>query len=431
MKPLAFFHYSLILLLAACLAFTPAGAQQDSNTHAVPVTLSAYLYRVGRDNLSMLSERLNVNIAEAGIESAKVFPDPGLSAGVYDNQDTKLHLGTGVNTGLSATLELGGKRKARIGLARSQAELSRALLQDYLRNLRADAALAYFNTLLQQYRYQVTDSSYKAMQQLADADSIRLRAGAIAAIDARQSRLEAMNLLAGRIQSANDQKTAMIRLSLLCGHPATDTLLQPGPGFGDLDRSFSLMALITQAQEERADAIAARNARIVADKSLALIRANRKIDLGLSAGLQFSGEATNETAPTPAYRSISAGVSIPLKLSNIYKGELKAAQYSRQQSELQYRQVLLQIQTEVMQAYMDYRTAGQKVAQYHSSLLEEAKKILEGKVYSYKRGETSLLEVLNAQRTSNDIRQDYYQALYDYAAALIGLERSAGIWDLQ
>lgn len=58
-------------------------------------------------------------------------------------------------------------------------------------------------------------------------------------------------------------------------------------------------------------------------------------------------------------------------------------------------------------------------------------KVLTGKVYSYKRGETSLLEVLNAQRTYNDVQQNYYQALFNYAGALITLECSAGIWDLQ
>jgi cobalt-zinc-cadmium efflux system outer membrane protein len=41
-----------------------------------------------------------------------------------------------------------------------------------------------------------------------------------------------------------------------------------------------------------------------------------------------------------------------------------------------------------------------------------------------------LLEVLNAQRTYNEVQQRYYQTLYSYAAALVELEKAAGIWDI-
>lgn len=47
-----------------------------------------------------------------------------------------------------------------------------------------------------------------------------------------------------------------------------------------------------------------------------------------------------------------------------------------------------------------------------------------------KEAESSILEVLNAQRTYNDVRKDYYQALADNATALIELERKTGIWDI-
>jgi cobalt-zinc-cadmium efflux system outer membrane protein len=45
------------------------------------------------------------------------------------------------------------------------------------------------------------------------------------------------------------------------------------------------------------------------------------------------------------------------------------------------------------------------VQQFDNGMLTDAKEVLEGKIYSYKRGETSLLEVLNAQRTYNDVQQ--------------------------
>ena len=56
--------------------------------------------------------------------------------------------------------------------------------------------------------------------------------------------------------------------------------------------------------------------------------------------------------------------------------------------------------------------------------------MVKGKIYSYDRGETSLLEVLNAQRTYDEVRTLYIETLYNSAASLVELETSAGIWDI-
>ncbi|MFB6453840.1 TolC family protein [Chitinophaga sp. Hz27] len=425
-------HYKKMFLL---LLLTSMGlavqAQTDTNFIRTDLALDQYLNKVGKQNLGYIATQYDVSIADAGIESAKVFPDPELSIGVYDNQQASLHLGRGYNAGLSNIFELGGKRSARIGLAKSQADLSKALLQDYFRNLRADAALAYYSALQQYCQYKVMLDSYHTMKQLADADSIRYKLGAIMEVDARQSKLEAGNLLNTLYQGEADWKTALVQLNLFMGKEQHDTLAFPTGDFEHLNRNFPLMNMIDNAQNNRADVVAAKGNKTVAEKTLKLAKANRKIDLGVNAGYQYNGESTNEIAPTPMYKSVNAGIAIPLKFSNAYKGELKAARYAIQQSATQYDQVLLQISTEVTQAYMNYEAAQKQVSQYRSGLMTEAAKVLEGKIYSYKRGETSLLEVLNAQRTYNDIQQSYYQSLYNYAATLINLERSAGIWDLQ
>ena len=395
------------------------------------LSLKQYLYAVGRQNLGYIAQRYNVGIAEAGIESAKVFPDPQLSVGAYDNQQAVKHLGRGYNASIGTTFELGGKRQARIGLAQSQSELAKAQVQDYFRNLRAEAALAYFNALLQEQLLRVQQASYQTMKQLAEADSVRYRLGAIAAIDARQSKLEAATLQNGVFQADAVFNSALVQLGQYMGKVQTDSLFFPNGNFDRLERNFVLSVLIDSAQASRADVVGAQRAKIVADKTLKLAVANRKIDLGLTLGAQQSGASTNETAPTPAYRSVNISVTVPLKLSNRYKGDIKAAQFGMAQSATLYDEVLQLINVEVTQAYFSYKASEKQVKQFRNGLLSEAEKVLEGKVYSYKRGESSLLELLNAQRTYNEVQQSYCQTLYDYAASLIDLERVAGIWDLE
>jgi len=138
----------------------------------------------------------------------------------------------------------------------------------------------------------------------------------------------------------------------------------------------------------------------------------------------------NVIAPTPSTATVNAGISIPLKFSNRRSGDLRGAQYGALQAEQEYKQTELEIQTEVKQRYQHYMATQKQVRQYEKGLLIEAKAILDGKIYSYQRGETSLLEVLDAQRTHNETQQGYYQTLYNYASSLVELERAAGIWDI-
>ena len=419
-----------LIPVLSVLSLTRVYAQKNTLPAVSEMSMQQYLNLVGRENIGYATQKYDVSIAEAGIESARVFPDPEFSTGVFDNQQKKLKLGQGVSFGLSTTLELGGKRTARIALAKSETELNKAVLLDYLRNLRADAAIAYYNAVEQQYLLRLQQQSYLIVKQIADADSIRYQLGSISQTDARQSKLEANNLLSGIDQYEANWQNARLVMGTFAGKKNPDTLICPAANFENLTRTLNLESLIEQAQHLRADAIAATNSKTVADKGLALVKANRVTDLGINAGLQFNGVSINEIAPTPYHKTVNVGISFPLKFSNRYKGDLKAARFTIQQAGLRYESVLQQIRSEVAQAYFSYLAAQKQVVRYQNGLLSEGKKVLDAKIYSYKRGETSLLEVLIARRIYSDTQQAYYSAQANYARAWVELERAAGIWDI-
>ncbi|WP_131537062.1 TolC family protein [Pedobacter nototheniae] len=421
--------HKYILSIILIFGFFQACAQ--INVDSLKLSIEQYLNLVGQKNIAYAAQKYDVSIAEAGIESARIFPDPQFSAGLFDNQHAKLQLSRGVTLGLSTTLELGGKRTARIKLAKSETELNKNLLLDYLRNLRADAAIAYYTAIEQHFLLQLSLQSYQTMKQIANADSIRHKLGSISETDARQSKLEASNLQNSVYQNMADWKSARIIMSTYIGSKNPDTLICPATNFENLDRSLNFKSLVEQAQNNRSDILAALNSKKVATKNLALVKANRVIDLGVNAGLQFNGESTNEGAPSPYYKTVTAGISVPLKFSNRYKGDLKAAHFTIEQTELRYESILQQIKAEVSQAYLNYIAAQKQSKQYQNGLLAEGKKILDAKIYSYKRGDTSLLELLNAQRTYNDMQQAFYEAQTNYAKALVELERASGIWDIK
>lgn len=387
-----------------------------------------YLGIVGKKNLGYASQKYNVSMAEAAIQTAGMFPDPQLDVETTNNGVNK-SMGYVYGTSIGWTLELGGKRKARINLAKNQSELSKIQLQDFFRNLRADASLGYIDALRSKAILEVQQDSYKNILQLAKSDSIRYRLGTISLVTSKQSKLEAASLLNEVYQAESAQQQSLTNLSVFLSDNKI-TGRDVAGDFNAFNRDFNIDDIILQALNERADLLAAKQNTQVAKSQISLEKANRMIDLGINAGAERHTEATNEIAPSPTVNAVKLGLSIPLKFSNRRNAGLKIAEMAHSQAEVEYQQIEQVIRAEVIQAYQQYIATQKQVKQFHNGMLTEAQSILEGITYSYKRGESSILEVLNAQRTYNGIRKDYYQALADNAAALVELERRAGIWDI-
>jgi len=154
------------------------------------------------------------------------------------------------------------------------------------------------------------------------------------------------------------------------------------------------------------------------------------MDFDLALGYNYNTEVRNEIAPAPRFNGLTLGVAIPLKLSNTNKSALHAAKLRRQQAEINYRQAELDVQTSVMQSLNRYLSLVEQVRRYENGMMDNALAVLEGKTYSYERGETSLIEVLVARQTFDELRTARIETLFAAAEALVTLERQAGIWDI-
>jgi len=400
-----------------------AFSQSNTTNNQIELGYKEYLNLVINNNLEYTSEKYNINIADAKIQAAKVFQNPSLSIDWSGNKD-----GYSLSTELSKTFEIGQKRKARINLAKSERELTNALLNDYLRNLQADATIDYLEAVKQNYLYNVMLSSYKMMKELASADSVRLSLGSIMAIDAAQSKIEEGSILNNLLQIDADRQNSFVNLSNRTSRYNSDTIFMPTGKFDKINRSFLLPNLINTALNNRADLLAARGNITYNQNLLRVTKKERNIDIDFKIGANNAYEHTGIMSPNST--EIFTGIAIPLKFSNFNKGEIKIAKYQVEQAELQFKQVEINIQNEVIKAYNQYLSLHKQVENYNKGLLEQAKTVLNGKIYSYSRGETSLLEVLNSQRTYNDLQTSYFETLYNSYVALVELERAVGIWDI-
>ncbi|WP_353101987.1 TolC family protein [Myroides odoratus] len=402
----------------------------EQATNKSTLTYKEFLSKMVVNNLSYAAEKYNINIAEAEVQAAKAFPDPELSFGWTDNQQKRMQMGYGFEAELSWDLELGGKRKARKNLAHDQKVLAELELQEFFHTLRAESTVTFLEAMQNKMLYDIQKDSYESMRQVAQSDSIRYSLGQISKVDAIQSKLEAKSML-NDLQDADDAwENSLIEVRNIISARRIDSIYLPVGDFNQFVRLFALEDLIVTAQNNRADFLVAQQNKVVAGRQVALARAERVIDLGLNLGVENNSFVKNAVAPTPGNTVVKAGISVPLKFSNRRDAGLKTALYEERQAELEYDMVELELEKEITQAYRNYLTKQKQIQRFENGMLDEAKQVFEGIKYSYQRGASSLLEVLDAQRTYNETQQAYAETLFGYAESLVELEKAVGIWDI-
>lgn len=379
-----------------------------SSSQAQTMTYDHYMQSVVEKNVSYLAEKYNIDIATANLQAAKVFNDPELSVEYGNNQDWYMQMGQSLDLGLSYDLDLGGVRRARIRSAKTEKEIAEASVTAYLSNLRMEAAEAWAEAWKLQQNCQVLEASVNDMMQIAQSDSVRLSVGDIGRTDAMQSKLEAQTLEGELIALQAEYRNALMALSFMCGGEAVTEVADE-----HLPQHFipyTLEEICRLAEANRADLKEAELSHTLSENNLKLVKASRRMEMNLSLGYSYNTEVRNEIAPAPKFNGLSVGVAIPLKFSNLNRGERRAAEHEVYQAQKYYESARMQVLMEAEQAYNAARAASQVLRKYDDNMLQDAKDIVESRKIGYQRGETSLIELLTAQQTYRDVMQAYVEA---------------------
>jgi outer membrane protein, heavy metal efflux system len=394
------------------------------------IDFKTFLLEVEQSNLDYAAQRYNIPIAEAQVTAAKVFPSPTLQGG-YSTDVSHEQQATTYSGGVTQTILLGGKIRARTAVAKSNLMVNTAQLEDFFRNLRATATDAYVDGLAGQLSLERKKRSLQTLERLVTSNQERLRAGDIGEVDLLQSRVAALQARSDFLAAQSTFEQNLIGLADLLGNRDERLLFTPTGSMKAHTLSLGVEELIASALVKRGDVLAAERARETARAQYNLTRANRVPDVDVSVGVVHSTRITSTIDPAPPWNSLALTLSVPIPLSNINKGELMAAKFGEAQADKAAQATELRAVTEVRQAYARYNLARAAVSQYSGELLQDADRVLEAKLYSYQRGGASLLEVLDAQRANNDTYLAYFDALAEQAKALVAIEQAAGIWDIE
>lgn len=402
---------------------------EDNRPH---IAFNNYVTEVLGSNLDLSVQRANIAVSRAGVTSASVTPDWSVDVGLpivdLSNQGNP----TNFSTGLNIPIELGGKRARRVRAAKADLATTNSDYDDAVRQLRAAATSAFLDALSARAILQSKNKSLSQFDRIVSVNEERHRVGDIGEIELVQSRVERDQFKADVITAQADVYSADLVLGQQLGKSERLEAQLPVPE-GSLEgpvRTFDVDQLVANALQHRPDVMSKQRAIQAADLRIELANVNLIPDFSVSGSYSHTATGTGGFIQ-PADNTLGASLSVNLPFSRLrHRGELEAARATRTQAELQLHSTQLQVELEVRDAYSRYQAAVQRLELYRGGMLKDADRVLEARLYAYQRGGASLLEVIDAQRTSAEVYLAYSQALAEHAHALVTLELAAAIWDV-
>ena len=416
------FLYSLVVALAS--------ATFGYSQSAPPLTLDQVLEEALSRNLRLLAERFSVGIADARILQSRLKPNPVLSLGgnYLDilgsgfNPSTNAAGPTEINARIDYILERGNKRQERIAVAEASKAVSQLELLNTTRNLILDVQSGFTDLLLAKENAALARASLEAFNQIVSVNQTRVSAGDLARVELVRSEVAQLQFSNQVRQAESRVRLARNRLQALMGRIAYD------PSFdvtGELRRDPLLtakpeLAQLAFASRPDLDALRRDQARSQAELRLQLAQGKVDYTVGAAVNRQFGvGGLTSGN---------SAGVffSMPLPINNKNQGEIERARREQEQILARIRSLEQEIQAEVENAFEQYQTAQQLLDRIEKDLLDRARRVREVTDFSYRRGEATFVELLDAQRTYNETMQGYNEARAEYGRTLFLIDAITG-----
>lgn len=391
-------------------------------TTAQNISYKEYMERVMKDNIALTAKSLDIDIADAGVTASKVFNDPTLAVSYTNNEDWSKGLGQGIEVELGKTFTFGVRRE-RMDIADSERKQSIALLEEYMRNFRADATIAYLEHLRAGMIYAEAVEVHKGLNEVAANDSIRFIKGDIAESDWLESRM-AQGVARNAVL---DAETELCKTAITMGYYMNSLKgAEELKGAGTLEISeepASMQEYINTALERRPDIIIAIESADIAKARARFNKAQRRPELDVNIGATYNFS-------NPDFTTLKAGIAVPLKFSSLNKGERIIDATLAHQAEIEVNEARLQVETEVMQAYRTFGFASKQTETFSRAMLNDMRKVVESKRRAYELGEIPFIDYLIVQRNENEMRHQYIDALFKKAVAWVELQRTTGI-DLQ
>lgn len=308
------------------------------------------------NNLSLLAEKLNIDIAKAQTIQAKVWPNPTFSiseVNLWSNATAETMPALWRNYGkkqefgaqIEQLLITAGKRKKRIAIEKLNTEMAAEYYEDLLRSLKIElrndlSELEYNQELQIIYKNQLA-----SLKNLLQSYTNQLKEGNISQdtfIRLRAAELEYRNELK-HLQADNEKMQTQLKV-LLHLNPYSKLVIKSQ----EIKNALipSLKTLIQFGLENRPDLRNAALKERVSESKVSLENALRIPDVTFQASYDRGGNIMQNF--------FGVGFSVDLPIFDRNQGNRKVAEFALEQSKIEIDNAVLKAKSEIIESFNNY-----------------------------------------------------------------------------
>lgn len=390
----------------------PAFAQSSSaSPQPQKLSLQEAFDRATRQNLDLVAGRLRQAVSEASVQIARQRPNPTLTfAAARDLPHESLLV--------DQPLELGGVRGRRIELARTEVPLTGIEYAALERQVRRRVREAYYGAVLARGVTAFQLRLLEIAKRLQEIARTRFEAGDVPQIETVQADLIVARAETELEVSRQQEKTALGQFNVLLNEP-TGTAWELVTSMDTPLSSASMEELVLRAQQSNSELQHLAQEQRIEEAHRALLQAQRTPKVTLQFGSDFNSPPDFRAGPRG-----QIGVELPLFSRN--QGELAQSQATSRFLESEVQASRRAVAGRLQAAYLDFAVRQKQVELYHDKLLPVGRKLAEMAEESYRSGKSGILNVLDAQRSAQQLEREYLDSLFAMQARFAELEETIG-----
>lgn len=382
-------------------------------------------------NAELAASRLEIERARARLRQAGLRPNPTLDFEQTTGRFTGSAGEQEISVGLAVPLELGGKRRRRIELARAEFEAAEAEVADRERRLANEVRAFYAEALAAIRELGTLEELNNLDLQTTRFIQARVNEGETAPIELNQLRVEVERLRSRRALVEGRLQAALLRLKSLTGVPAAELIrlrediatpgLAPPPA--------SLESAIQIALRSRPDLKLAQLNVDVAQAGLRLARSYGVPDVTPFTRYSQVRSVFDDT-PVGVLRDrdklLTFGVSVGIPVFNRNQGLKAEAATAINQAERRREFVEAVVRSEVQSSFARYEAARAAVSTFEQGVIPRSSENIRTIRAAYQIGAFSITDLLVEQRRLVDAQREFTEALAEQYRALADIHAAIG-----
>lgn len=392
-------------------------AHSESDRHKI--TLEEAINMALEGNIELQEQRKNLGISEYAVKKAAAFKNPQFQSNLLMGPIAK---GNSSQIGLMLPVEV-LKRGERKKAALSELDYTQNKIKDYEFKLKLRVRTSYFNLLVAKSELKILEERKELLEELLEISKKKPKSSQNYEIDVLQADMRLKKILVQINRAQANIRTAQYSFNKVLNLANNPTLYDSKEDSVFGQEFFTKLELPSYDELEevafhnRYDIKMAESKIIKAKRDLSVVTKQRIPDLYISGGYAFAHDGTSG-----AY--VGAGVDIPSLY--LYTPEIKSAKLELDKAQLEYNSII-NITKNVIHTNHDKFIMAQENVEHYKDILDESNKILNLSKQRYKKGQTSLTNLIIVEHSHQELLNEFIDAMKEYYNAYMALLQELGL----